>query len=122
MTFKVAQHMDPIRLLLSLVLGLFPQLLYLTAVPLAVVPRRNQRSRQQLCDYAIGHDWFGWYRVTLEIHAVGWPALRVIAVYPWSRLRPGQSRGTLDRISLSDKRRNNQSGSPDVFTRDNGSH
>ena len=50
-------NMDPIRLLLSLVLGLFPQLLHLTAIPLAMVPRAG--SRQQLRDYAIGHDWLG---------------------------------------------------------------
>jgi hypothetical protein len=80
--------MDPIRLLLSFILGMFPRLLHLTAIPLAVVPRMN--SRQQLRDYAIGHDWLGWYRVTLEVRAVGWPTLRVIAVSDWSRFRPGR--------------------------------
>jgi len=79
--------MDPIRLLLSLILGLFPHLLHLTAIPLAVVPRSN--SRQRLRDYAIGHDWLGWYRVTLEVRATGWPALRVVAISEWSRIRPG---------------------------------
>jgi hypothetical protein len=80
--------MDPIRLLLSLILGMFPRLLHLTAIPLAVVPRIN--SRQQLRDYAIGHDWLGWYRITLEVRAVGWPTLRVIAVSDWCRFRPGR--------------------------------
>ena len=100
--------MNPIHLLLSFVLGLFPQLLYLTAIPLAAV-QPSRRSNQQRCDYAMGHDWFGWYRVTLEIRAFGWPTLRVIAVSSWSRLRPGQSRKTpvsrsLDQSVKSDAR------------------
>jgi len=81
--------MDPIRLLLSLSLGLFPQLLHLAAIPLAVVPRNNRYSRE-LREYAIGHDRLGWYRVTLEVRATGWPALRVVAVSAWSRFRPGK--------------------------------
>ena len=80
--------MDPIRLLLSLSLGLFPRLLHLTAIPLATVPRSHRSS--ELRDYAIGHDRLGWYRVTLEVRAIGWPTLRVIAVSAWSRFRPGK--------------------------------
>ncbi len=91
--------MDPIRLLLSLAFGLFPQLLYLTAIPLATVPRLS--SRQQLRDYAVGHDWLGWYRVTLEVRAVGWPTLRVIAVSDWSRLRPGRKVNSDDKSQSS---------------------
>ena len=86
--------MDPIRLLLCLILGLFPRLLHFAATPLAVVPRAG--SRQQLRDYAIGHDWLGWYRVTLEIRATGWPALRVIAISDRSHFQPGRKRPPSD--------------------------
>ena len=105
--------MDPIRLLLSLILGMFPQLLHLTAVPLAAVPRLN--SKQQLRDYAIGHDWLGWYRFTLEVRAVGWPTLRVIAVSDWSRLRPGRTNIADDKSQFSPStfRRKRRSSSAD---------
>ena len=93
--------MDPIRLLLSLILGLFPQLLHLTAIPLATVPRSG--SRQQLRDYAIGHDWSGWYRVTLEVRAFSWPSLRVVAISQWSRIQPGGRGKTNDHIRMSRK-------------------
>ena len=99
--------MDPIRLLLSLVLGLFPQLLHLTAIPLAMVPRAG--SRQQLRDYAIGHDWLGWYRVTLEVRISSWPALRVVAISEWSRLQPGAQRKTNDHIRSSKIRKSERS-------------
>jgi hypothetical protein len=102
--------MDPIRLLLSLILGLFPRLLHFAAIPLATVSRIN--SRQQLRDYAIGHDFLGWYRVTLEVRHIGWPALRVIAISEWSRSRPGQKGKTPDnflRQNLSSKNELKQS-------------
>jgi len=92
-------NMDPIRLLLSLVLGLFPQLLHLTAIPLATVPRSG--SRQQLRDFAIGHDWLGWYRVTLEVRVSSWPSLRVVAISEWSRSQPGRRGKTNDHIRYS---------------------
>jgi len=91
--------MDPIRLLLSLILGLFPQLLHLTAIPLATVPRAG--SRQQLRDYAIGHDLLGWYRVTLEVRVSSWPALRVVAISEWSRIQPGRQGKINDHIRYS---------------------
>lgn len=91
--------MDPIRLLLSFILGLFPQLLHLTAIPLATVPRAG--SRQQLRDYAIGHDWLGWYRVTLEVRVASWPSLRVVAISEWSRMQPGKRGKTHDHIRCS---------------------
>lgn len=91
--------MDPIRLMLCLILGLFPQLLHLTAIPLATVPRTG--SRQQLRDYAIGHDWFGWYRVTLEVSVSSWPSLRVVAISQWSRMQPGKQGRTKDHIRNS---------------------
>ena len=102
-------NMDPIRLLLCLVLGLFPQLLHLTAIPLATVPRAG--SRQQLRDYAIGHHWLGWYRVTLEVRISGWPALRVVAISEWSRVQPGSGGKSNDHIRSS-KNSKRGSGGP----------
>lgn len=105
--------MDPIRLLLSLILGLFPQLLYLTAIPLATVPRSG--SRQGLRDYAIGHDWLGWYRVTLEVRVSSWPALRVVAISEWSRMQPGKRGKTNDHIRCS-KNSGSKSSSSEVHS------
>jgi hypothetical protein len=79
-------NMDPIRLLLTLILGLFPRILHHAAIPLATV--LNSRSRQHFCDYALGHDRLGWYRVTLEVRPAGYPAFRVVEISQWSRGRP----------------------------------
>ena len=95
--------MDPIRLLLSLILGLFPCLLQMAAIPLAASPRLG--SRQKLRDYAIGHDWLGWYRITLEMRATGWPTLRVIAISDWSRRRPDRFSGSGKRVSRRSKQK-----------------
>ena len=75
--------MDPIRLLLCLTLGLFPRVLHYIAVPIASAPAR--RNHRRSFEYAIGHSWLGWYRITLELKSSGWPRLHFIEVSNWSR-------------------------------------
>ena len=73
--------MNLIRYLLSLAIGLFPQLLHHAAVPLATSPQCS--SRDQVRQFAIGNSWFGWYRITVEFRPYQFPQFKLVEMTRW---------------------------------------
>ena len=73
--------MELIRILMSLIVGLFPRLFHQAAIPLATVPQNS--SHGEIQQFALELQWFGWYRVTIEFRPTRFPQLKVIEVISW---------------------------------------